>query len=618
MHSKVIIASLVCALAAGFGNAKAQNLTKGRLQKTEEIACNAPNNFRKYLELSVNHAAAGTNVFAELVSDNYYSRLVVDGFSEGLSFTVVRKTVRIVTPSVEGDYYVTVRAQFSTVLHNTVPVGTIYVYSDGFNAAYSSVSVSEARAIYYRNYAPDYYREMLFGPEYGGEPYDDDDIIFDPIPFPNRPTINRSVSVNNAVRAIERPAEWADIRFEHTGLISKTDIEKDYANFVYGNDDIEASYNTTVRNGFGFGTTIRVHANWYDEDLNAHPLQGVNVGLFRFEQEIDDSSNGDKYTDANGEYSFDYFAPGSSTIEQIDLRFYSKSRATDVKDGAKISYPFFYSIPERILPPGLHLDRYIHNYEAIDYYVNFYPFSNDRAAAYLIADAQTIPYNYVKSLEPNSTIYPVTTYYPANFTSYNPINGADDNITIEKRDLNNFDVLNHEYAHYICKERDLCAVEAPRKLHNINEDLVDRYGEVEGSKLAYSEGLATYIALASQMSAATDLTIPGVGDMVYEDANRNVTVDYNVYKPAGNNIDHYYGVESSITAFLLKALDNASRPYDYIAVGDADMWEVIGMAPLYDDGVSGMMQSMCDYATFNDLFDEVDILAMKEGLPLNY
>jgi hypothetical protein len=27
---------------------------------------------------------------------------------------------------------------------------------------------------------------------------------------------------------------------------------------------------------------------------------------------------------------------------------------------------------------------------------------------------------------------------------------------------------------------------------------------------------------------------------------------------------------------------------------------------------------MCDYATLNDLFDEVDILAMKEGLPLNY
>ena len=69
MHSKVIIASLVCALAAGFGNAKAQNLTKGRLQKTEEIACNAPNNFRKYLELSVNHSAAGTNVFAELVTN---------------------------------------------------------------------------------------------------------------------------------------------------------------------------------------------------------------------------------------------------------------------------------------------------------------------------------------------------------------------------------------------------------------------------------------------------------------------------------------------------------------------------------------------------------------------
>lgn len=614
MHSKVIIASLICALAAGFGNAKAQNIFKERIIKAEDTACNVPNNYHRYFVLSTDHGAAGSYVSAELVSDIYYSRLVINNDSSPeLNATVIRRVVRFSTPSTMGEYYVTIDGKLSPVLNDRVTIGRIYVYSDGTNAAYSSISATEARAIYYRNYAPQYNREMLFGPEYGGEPYDDP--IFDPTPFPGGPII-RPHSMKQMASMINSLGPEFNSLPGNNALISKTNIENDYANFVYGTDDIDTSYQLTHRNGIGLTTSIRVHANWYDEELNAHPLQGVNVGFFRIEQEMTEYNQVTPgYTDANGEYSIDYYWSNNQTIEQIDLKFYSKSEATNVLDGAEQSYPYIYSIPERNFPSGLILDRYIADYEAIDYYVNFYPFLSDRAAAYLIAEAQTIPYNYAKAF--NSEVEQVLTYYPANFTSFQPVTGGEDNIKIEKQDYNNFDVLNHEYAHYICDELELCTVEQNRELHNINEDLVNRYGEEEGSKLAYSEGLATYIAIASQMYSNPDSTISGVGDMVYEDSNRNVSVDYNVYKPAGNNIAHYHGVESSITAFLLKALDDASRPYDYITVGDTDMWEIISLAPLYDDGANGMLSSMCDYAVVFDLYDEVDILAMKEGFQLN-
>ena len=636
MHSKVIIASLVCVLAAGFGNAKAQNLTKGRLQKTEETACNAPNEERMYLSLSATNASAGSVVSASFVSDNYYSGLEVNYATPGLQVSIFRsKHVRVVTPAEPGMYYANIDAISSPFINHRVSVGTIYVYSDGTNAGYSTISASAALAKYYRNYAPQYNREMLFGPEYGGEPYDDGEIELEPIPFPGGP-IFRGNSKSQTPSFANTPSAKAgsipSIPNMHA-LITKTDIEKDYADFVYGNDDVDTYYQLTPRTSIGLETTIRVHVNWYDEDLNAHPLKGVNVGFFRLEQKMIEMYDpntvpiffdplADRYTDENGEYSIDYISRnGSETIEQIDVKFYSKSRATVVKDGVGLSYPYIYNIPSNIdpfgfTPYGIDLNRYICDYEAIDYYVDFFPFLNDRSAAYLVTSAQNIPFDYSNAF--NADVEPVTTSYPAHFTSYNPASSAGKKITVEACDYNNFDVLNHEYAHYICDELNLCNISASRQKHNILEDLIVRYGDEEGLKLAYSEGLATYIALASQMYGASNSTIPGVGDMVYSDPNRNVSVDYNMYKPAGNNVTHYEGVESSVTAFMLKALDSTNRPFDYVAFGHAAMWNIIKRASRFGDGTDGIVLSMLTYASAIELDDEVEVLATKEGLPLNY
>ena len=69
---------------------------------------------------------------------------------------------------------------------------------------------------------------------------------------------------------------------------------------------------------------------------------------------------------------------------------------------------------------------------------------------------------------------------------------------------------------------------------------------------------------------------------------------------------------------MLKALDSTNRPFDYVAFGHVAMWNIIKRAPRFGDGTDGIVLSMLTYASAIELDDEVEVLATKEGLPLNY
>ena len=64
----------------------------------------------------------------------------------------------------------------------------------------------------------------------------------------------------------------------------------------------------------------------------------------------------DHYTDSNGEYtiSLDSFSDchNQNKIENIDIKFYSKNRITNAKDGARLNYPYIYNIPNNIAQFG--------------------------------------------------------------------------------------------------------------------------------------------------------------------------------------------------------------------------------------------------------------------------
>ena len=102
MHSKVIIASLVCMLAASFSNGKAVNVMRQAKLQSEEISCAAPNGDRCYFTVSTNYFASGSAIEASLVTDVYFSNIVVKEKShQDLAVSIgYRHGQRTVTPSI--------------------------------------------------------------------------------------------------------------------------------------------------------------------------------------------------------------------------------------------------------------------------------------------------------------------------------------------------------------------------------------------------------------------------------------------------------------------------------------------------------------------------------------
>ena len=144
-----------------------------------------------------------------------------------------------------------------------------------------------------------------------------------------------------------------------------------------------------------------------------------------------------------------------------------------------------------------------------------HPELSDRAAAFEICEAEQLPFNYVSALNngfqmpeivaffPNvvSNLFTVTSYY---FRDLNYI-------SFSKKHYDNWDILNHEYGHYICDYFNLCAPSFFAN-HSGGVDLTVDFGVQNGLKLAMSEGLATYIGIASQIMCGSNLNVPFVGD----------------------------------------------------------------------------------------------------------
>lgn len=150
-------------------------------------------------------------------------------------------------------------------------------------------------------------------------------------------------------------------------------------------------------------------------------------------------------------------------------------------------------------------------------------------------------------------------------------------IHIDKDDVDDWDVILHEYGHYIQKKFDFLSNISGE--HNFGICLATKYGKQIGAKLAWQEGWPTYFSISSQLHLnAASYNLPNVGDDVYTDVITGDTNDINISieTPLDNKCEYGEFSESVVAAFLLDIADDYNiGEDDRIEMGYSYVWNVI-------------------------------------------
>ena len=521
MHSKVIIASLVCVLAASFnaGRGITPNSAETIQPEVKETVNRAPNDYQK------------NYLFSEQEGDTLYQFTVtVDFEKEYQSFQVLKNDddmevsysfygnyaeICITAPDSDGGHFVQFGYRSGS---KNIVLATIYVYVRLGNYAASAYSMDDAKSRLFR------YQEMT---------YEEREKIS------YRDEVNFKYGYYNAYDP------------------SRYNAEAHHANYVYGTSDYDYDFLTFPRANSST-TKLILHAVWVDKDGHNHPLAGVRAD---FMTQYSLLGQGDlHFTDDEGKYIVDVPSSGLS-VNDVRCRLSSVCKATAVEDNYYQNYPFCYT-----LPYGTPLS----NYFELDLFLYVFANNSDRGGAYEITQAQSVTYNYVETFTDGPLDTPITCF-PSAHTDY-VSNRYYNFIDIQKEDVHSWDVISHEYGHFICNQLSLCNIDTNRNPHNVHTNL----GE-DGIELAYSEGLATYLGLAAQMYYADSIDIAGFGDELYQDTYRDLTVYYDRYAPSYGGSGRMYGerYETSTTAMMIKMLDNVNRYDDDVALGHAGMWNIL-------------------------------------------
>lgn len=528
MHSKVIITSLVCMLAGSLNFSKGATTAFAEKEVepiVQETVNHAPNDYPTRVSFANQDGLAGTQLYATIDFEKSQPDFRILQKSGGIDvdydFYQYYSDVGIMVPTTPGLYSVKF-GYYSGTKQNIL--AKIFIYTDGNHYCASSNSENEVKARFFHQHRAT--QEEL---EY----------------ISYRDYANYKYGEYNAYNT------------------ARYDAEKRYSTFVYGNTQ-DVVTNTTVYPHWGGSTTtyLILHAFWTDINGVNHPLKGVRTDFISKDNSI--LGIGDlHFTDQEGQYVV--AIPQSETIgsmvSDIKCRLSSVSLGTCVEDSFCQNYPICYNLPESTL---------LSNCSEIDYYIYVKSGRSDRADAYEITQAQDVPYRY--AIDYGCYLDTVITQFPSDCSAFDIHPRRLNCIKVQKEDAHSWDVLNHEYGHFMCEQLNLCYENSSIYYHDIHSDLGKN-----NEDLALSEGLATYLGIAAQMSRAGTINISGFADEIYQDSYRGFTVDYNTFAPGYFYNDPFYGerVESSVTSVLLKMLDNVSRTNDSVALGHEKMWNIL-------------------------------------------
>lgn len=140
--------------------------------------------------------------------------------------------------------------------------------------------------------------------------------------------------------------------------------------------------------------------------------------------------------------------------------------------------------------------------------------NTERNSAMHIYQAGLIGFKYLRYLDYQSS-YPFLRFVFPTFMGETYYTPNLHNIDIQDAYGQSWDTALHEFGHYIADLYGLTDFWPAN--HNFSMNLADEFGKSIGSMLAWSEGVATYFSVVSQLRYASSYTgIPQVGDISYK------------------------------------------------------------------------------------------------------
>ncbi len=304
---------------------------------------------------------------------------------------------------------------------------------------------------------------------------------------------------------------------------------------------------------------------WVDNEGRAHNASNVKVEL-RNMNLVGSTSLGTTETNTEGFYNLS--VSNTTFLEHggvdIKLRVYAEGGGANVvKNLNNTHYVERDDTIENFSGTSLTLDFQIdpNNYTSDSY--------KEHAEAFSVHQAINLGARYVETKK-GSKLDTIKVYYPTTekTTCFNS-----KGIHILRDDKNDWDVVLHEYGHYVADYYNID--NSPGGNHSSNFCLNLTRGKNSGMLLAWGEGWATYFSISAQIEMnASELNILYVGDCYYTDTI-DAQTNYSLESPPYIKYRNGESNEAVVAAVLFDLADSGNANDENIELGFGFLWNFI-------------------------------------------
>ena len=281
-----------------------------------------------------------------------------------------------------------------------------------------------------------------------------------------------------------------------------------------------ATADSSVRAGSGARADITIQGRvlWTDSMANTHAVREATVEI-RDAEAAGSELVTTVMTDANGDFSatVNNDDGAGENGRDIFIRVIAKNSDVAVKPvGAAAT-------PHRIDSP-VTADVADNATVTVNLTANK---TDDNNTAFSVFDALVVLLDYVPKVN-GSNFAAIDVIFPTDQVT-SLYDGT--NLHVLQLDRWDWDVVHHEYGHYVMDELNI--EDNPGGSHDLDENLAETRGKSNGIKLAWGEAWPTYFGTVLQTVEETAaLNIPNVGDTKYTDTE-DAAIDYSLESQAG-------------------------------------------------------------------------------------